>query len=113
PKWSPPPAAAASAASPSRWRNPPAPPPIRRGSSVPSSCSTLCPAKGRLGLAAVHQRSDDVQLRLRELQLRVPHFQLRPHAHFLARPGQPEAFLGGLFRLQRDPRLLRRGGELR
>src|SRR5438067_10242235 len=111
--WSPPPAAAASGASPSPWQNRPAPPPIRRGSSVPSSCSTLCPAKGRLGLAAVHQRSDDVQLRLRELQLRVAHFQLVADADFLPGAREPQPFLGGLFRLLRDPRLLPRGGELR
>src|SRR5882672_1610245 len=77
------------------------------------SLSTLCAAQGRFGLAAVHQRSNHVQLRLRELQLRVAHFQLRPHTHFLARPRQPQPFLRRLLRLLRDAGLRARGAELR
>src|SRR6267142_465996 len=77
------------------------------------SLSTLCAAQGRLGLAAVHQRSNHVELGLRELQLGVAHFQLRTHTHLLPGAREPQAFLRRLFRLLRDAGLLPRGGQLR
>src|SRR5882762_4004521 len=77
------------------------------------SLSTLCAAQGRLGLAAVHQRSNHVELRLRELQLRVAHFQLRTHSHLLPGAREPQAFFRRLLRLLRDAGLGTRGGELR
>src|SRR6266403_1549491 len=66
------------------------------------SLSTLCAAQGRFGLAAVHQRSNHVELRLRELQLRVAHLQLRTYAHLLPGARQPQALLRRLLRLLRD-----------
>src|SRR5882762_7962839 len=77
------------------------------------SLSTLCAAQGRLGLAAVHQRSNHVELGLRELQLGVAHFQLRTHTHLLPGAREPQAFLRRLLRLLRDAGLGARGGELR
>src|SRR6266404_3107521 len=77
------------------------------------SLSTLCAAQGRLGLAAVHQRSNHVELGLRELQLRVAHLQLRTHTHLLPGAREPQAFLRRLLRLLRDAGLGARGGELR
>src|SRR3984893_817818 len=77
------------------------------------SLSTLCAAHGRFGLAAVHQRSNHVELRLRELQLRVAHLQLRTYAHFLPGAREPQAFLRGLLRLLRDADLGAGGRELR
>src|SRR6267378_721845 len=77
------------------------------------SLSTLCAAQGRFGLAAVHQRSNHVELRLRELQLRVAHLQLRTYAHFLPGARQPQALLRRLLRLLRDADLGAGGGQLR
>src|SRR6267378_2264258 len=77
------------------------------------SLSTLCAAQGRLGLAAVHQRSNHVELGLRELQLGVAHFQLRTHSHLLPGARQPQAFFRRLLRLLRDAGLGARGGQLR
>src|SRR6267154_2290018 len=77
------------------------------------SLSTLCAAQGRFGLAAVHQRSNHVELRLRELQLRVAHLQLRTYAHFLPRARETQAFLRRLLRLLRDAGLGAGGSQLR
>src|SRR6267143_341631 len=77
------------------------------------SLSTLCAAQGRFGLAAVHQRSNHVELRLRELQLRVAHLQLRTYAHLLPGARQPQALLRRLLRLLRDADLGAGGGQLR
>src|SRR5260370_18310519 len=74
--------------------------------------STLCAAQGRFRFSSVHQRSHHAQLRLRQLQLGVAHFQLRAHAHFLPRARQPQAFPPRLLRLMGHPHLRPRRREL-
>src|SRR5262245_39970116 len=67
---------------------------IQRPLVIPFPLAAGGPAQRRFGFVPVHQRVGARQLRLRQLELRVAHLELRPDPDLLAGARQPQVLVG-------------------